>query len=137
MNSGKRNRLTALILAGVMSIALCACGGEGSSSAQPEAAQSAAEAGAAVSETEAADESAAVSETEAAADAGAAGSDAQSEETEAGTKVFVDSVGREVEVPVSIDKVAVSGPLAQMYVFALCPDKLCGIARAFSEEALS
>lgn len=54
---------------------------------------------------------------------------------DASTRVFVDSVGREVEVPVQIDKVALSGPLAQMMLFALCPDKLVGVSNAWSSEA--
>lgn len=48
---------------------------------------------------------------------------------------FTDSAGRVVELPVSIDKVAVSGPLAQIVLFALCPDKLVGIASAWDETA--
>ena len=47
---------------------------------------------------------------------------------EPATRVFTDSLGREVEVPTSITKLAVSGPLAQIVLFALCPDKLVGIA---------
>ena len=38
------------------------------------------------------------------------------------TRTFTDSVGRTVAVPCTIDKVAVSGPLAQIVLFALCPD---------------
>ena len=38
------------------------------------------------------------------------------------TRVFTDSVGREVTVPAQIDQVAVSGPMAQIVLFALCPD---------------
>lgn len=51
------------------------------------------------------------------------------------TRVFTDSVGREVELPAQIDKVAVSGPLAQIVLFALCPDKLVGLSNAWSKEA--
>ena len=51
------------------------------------------------------------------------------------TRVFTDSTGREVEVPTQIDKVAISGPLAQIVLFALCPDKLVGIANAWDESA--
>ena len=51
------------------------------------------------------------------------------------TRIFTDSVGREVEIPAVIDKVAVSGPLAQIVLFALCPDKLVGIASAWDETA--
>lgn len=51
------------------------------------------------------------------------------------TRVFIDSAGREVEVPAQIDRVALSGPAAQIVLFALCPDKLVGISEAWSAEA--
>ena len=51
------------------------------------------------------------------------------------TRIFTDSTGREVEVPVQIDKVALSGPMAQIVLFALCPDKLVGVSNAWSKEA--
>ena len=56
-------------------------------------------------------------------------------EGEAETKTFIDSVGRTVELPAAIDKVAVSGPLAQIVLFALCPDKLVGIASKWDATA--
>ena len=59
-----------------------------------------------------------------------AGTDTASE-----TRIFTDSVGRQVELPAQIDKVAVSGPLAQIVLFALCPDKLVGIANEWDESA--
>ena len=51
------------------------------------------------------------------------------------TRIFTDSTGREVEVPAKIDKVALSGPLAQIVLFALCPDKLVGVSNAWSKDA--
>ncbi|HWQ58338.1 MAG TPA: ABC transporter substrate-binding protein, partial [Clostridia bacterium] len=51
------------------------------------------------------------------------------------TRTFTDSAGRAVEVPASIEKIAVTGPLAQITVFALAPDKLAGIASAWDEAA--
>lgn len=59
------------------------------------------------------------------------GQDAQGETT----RVFTDSCGREVKVPTDIRKVAVSGPLAQMVVFAIAPDKMVGVANAWDETA--
>ena len=50
-------------------------------------------------------------------------------------RVFTDSCGREVTVPANIQKVAVSGPLAQMVVFAIAPDKLVGVANAWDDAA--
>lgn len=50
-------------------------------------------------------------------------------------RLFTDSLGREVEVPGTIRQVAVSGPLAQIVLFALCPDKLVGISEPWGEAA--
>ncbi len=52
-----------------------------------------------------------------------------------GMVFFTDSVGRTVEVPAEISRVAISGPLAQVVLFALAPDKLVGIAAEWSKEA--
>ena len=51
------------------------------------------------------------------------------------TRVFTDSCGREVTVPADIQKIAVSGPLVQMVVFAIAPDKMVGVANAWDESA--
>ena len=51
------------------------------------------------------------------------------------TRTFTDSVDRTVAVPCTIDKVAVSGPFAQVVLFALCPDKLAGIANKWDKTA--
>ncbi len=48
---------------------------------------------------------------------------------------FVDSTGRTVTVPDEIDKVAVSGPMTQIILFALCPEKFAGISSAWDETA--
>lgn len=61
--------------------------------------------------------------------------DNQNTGDEAATRVFTDSCGREVTVPANVEKVAVSGPLAQIVVFAMAPDKLVGIANAWDESA--
>jgi len=41
---------------------------------------------------------------------------------------FTDSVGRTVELPAQPERIAASGPLAQIVLFALCPDFLVGLA---------
>ncbi|NLE07730.1 MAG: ABC transporter substrate-binding protein [Dehalococcoidales bacterium] len=51
------------------------------------------------------------------------------------TVMFTDSLGREVEVPSNITRVALSGPLTQIVLFALCPDKLVGLAADWDESA--
>ena len=66
---------------------------------------------------------------------GAQSAPTEDENTAPETRVFTDSVGREVTVPVQIDQVAVSGPMAQIVLFALCPDKLVGISNAWDESA--
>ena len=55
--------------------------------------------------------------------------------TEPTTSVFADSLGREVDVTTNLTRVALSGPLTQLVLFALCPDKLVGLATAWSPEA--
>lgn len=40
------------------------------------------------------------------------------------TWIFTDSCGREVELPVEVNDIIPSGPLAQMILYTLCPDKL-------------
>lgn len=62
------------------------------------------------------------------------GNEAAKNETD-GTRVFVDSAGREVEIPAEINSIAPSGPLAQIVLYTACPDKLAGIAVDFSDEA--
>lgn len=54
---------------------------------------------------------------------------------QAKTIAFTDSAGRTVELPANIDKIAASGPLAQIVLFALCPDKLVGVATAWDAAA--
>ena len=67
--------------------------------------------------------------------AAAAEAPAPAEEPAPTTRAFTDSAGRTVELPVSVDKIAVSGPLAQIALFALAPDKLVGIALAWDKTA--
>ncbi len=50
-------------------------------------------------------------------------------------RVFTDSTGREVTLPKEIKKIAPSGPLAQIVLYTLCPNKLSGLASDFSEGA--
>ncbi|MBE6016823.1 MAG: ABC transporter substrate-binding protein [Lachnospiraceae bacterium] len=109
-------KIITLLLALVMAASLlagCASGGAAATPAETTAAP-------APAETTAAETTAAETTTEA--------------ETSA-TKIFTDSLGREVEVPTHITKVAVSGPLAQIVLFAICPDELVGIANEWDEVA--
>ncbi|MGN7403378.1 ABC transporter substrate-binding protein [Cytobacillus praedii] len=61
-------------------------------------------------------------------------SDAVQEETEKkdeepDVRIFTDSTGREVKLPANITKVAPSGPLAQMVLYSIAPEKMIGWAR--------
>lgn len=51
------------------------------------------------------------------------------------TKMFTDSLGREISVPKNPEKIAVTGPFAQIIVFALAPDKLVGTSIKWDEKA--
>jgi iron complex transport system substrate-binding protein len=46
-------------------------------------------------------------------------------------RVFTDSAGRQVTVPVRVDRVYAAGPPASVLVYALAPDKLIGWTSAF------
>jgi len=52
------------------------------------------------------------------------------------SRVFVDSLGREVVVDREITRIAVTAPLAQIVVFALAPDMLVGIAEPWNDSAV-
>lgn len=49
---------------------------------------------------------------------------------------FTDSTGREVEIPKNIDRIAPSGPLAQVVLYTLCPDKLVGLAAEMKDSQM-
>lgn len=53
----------------------------------------------------------------------------------ADTRVFTDSVGRQVTVDQEISRIAVSGPLAQIVVFAIAPDMFVGLANEWDASA--
>ena len=51
---------------------------------------------------------------------------------DAPSRLFVDSVGREVMVPATVNTVAPSGANAQLILYTLCPEKLLGLCQPFS-----
>ena len=57
----------------------------------------------------------------------------QDQET-AGTQIFVDDLGREVELPANITRIAPSGSNAQVIVFQIAPEKLVGLASALNSD---
>jgi iron complex transport system substrate-binding protein len=52
------------------------------------------------------------------------------------SRSFTDSVGREVDLPVNISRIAPSGALAQMFLIAIAPDMLVSVASEYGEDAL-
>lgn len=59
--------------------------------------------------------------------------DGQSQES-AGTRIFLDSAGREVEVPETITRIIPSGDMAQMFLWPLAADELVSVATPVTEE---
>lgn len=54
---------------------------------------------------------------------------------ESGTREFTDSTGRVVSLPSEVTKIAVSGPLSQVYIIPIAADMLVGVSNAFSSDA--
>lgn len=50
------------------------------------------------------------------------------------TRVFTDSLGREVEVPVNITKVAPSGHTANQVLLTMAPEKMSSVSQALSDD---
>lgn len=50
-----------------------------------------------------------------------------------GTVLFTDSLGREVEIPAHPERLAPSGPLAQIFLYTLAPDLIVGWSSHFSD----
>ena len=51
------------------------------------------------------------------------------------TGAFVDSTGRTVPIPAKIEKIAITGPLSQVYILPLAGDMLVGVSNAYAEDA--
>ncbi len=51
------------------------------------------------------------------------------------TREFTDSLGRTVTVPEKITKIAITGPLSQVYIIPLAGDVLVGVSNAFASDA--
>lgn len=49
------------------------------------------------------------------------------------TRPFTDSTGRTVDLPVNITKIAITGPLSQIYILPLAGDLLVGVSNAYTE----
>lgn len=49
------------------------------------------------------------------------------------TITITDDIGREVVIPANIERIAPTGPLAQVVLYTLCPDKMVGWASEFTD----
>lgn len=56
--------------------------------------------------------------------------------SQSGTRVFTDSLGREVELPTQLDKICPSGHTAQQVLLTIAPDKMVGLSQELSEDQL-
>ena len=146
-----KQRVLGLVTAVLLSLTAAACAANSrtqSGRADTAAAEDTEAAAAKETDTSAAEETgtSAVEETDTAAaeDAGTsaaeetdttAAEDTEPSAQETAERVFTDSVGREVTLPGNIDRIAVSGPLAQMVLFSLAPDELVGIATEWDKTA--
>ena len=54
---------------------------------------------------------------------------------EAQTREFTDSTGRTMSIPAEVTRIAVSGPLSQVYIIPIAADMLVGVSNAFSSDA--
>lgn len=61
---------------------------------------------------------------------GHAGANASAE-----TREFTDSTGRTVTLPARITRIAITGPLSQVYILPLAGDMLVGVSNAYAEDA--
>ena len=51
------------------------------------------------------------------------------------TQEFTDSTGRTVTLPAKITKIAITGPLSQIYILPLAGDMLVGVSTAYADDA--
>ena len=51
------------------------------------------------------------------------------------TREFTDSLGRTVTIPAQITRIAITGPLSQVYIIPLAGDMLVGVSNAFASDA--
>ena len=72
------------------------------------------------------------SSSSAASASGSASSASSSSAAASGTVSFTDSAGRTVEVPANIERVASTGPISQMCMLTLAPEKMVGLSNELS-----
>lgn len=67
--------------------------------------------------------------------AGNTETDTSDQTEEAGTRIFTDDCGREVELPTEITAYVPSGPLAQIILYAIAPEEMVGLAASWYDSA--
>lgn len=53
------------------------------------------------------------------------------------TRMFTDSLGREVELPANIERICPSGHTAQQVLLTMAPDKMVGLSQTLSDDQLA
>lgn len=67
----------------------------------------------------------------------ASSSSSQAAQASSETRVFTDSLGREVELPAKITKICPSGFTAQQVLLTMAPDMMVGLAQELNEDQLA
>lgn len=68
---------------------------------------------------------------------GSADPSASSQVATADARVFMDSLGREVELPAQLDRICPSGHTAQQVLLTMAPDKMVGLSQALTDDQLA
>ena len=63
--------------------------------------------------------------------------DQQPAADQAATRVVTDSLGREVEIPAEVERIAASGPVAQQVLLTVAPEKMVGLSGELTDEQLT
>lgn len=63
--------------------------------------------------------------------------DDQQPAAEQATRVVTDSLGREVEIPAEVERIAASGPVAQQVLLTVAPEKMVGLSGELTDEQLA
>ena len=63
--------------------------------------------------------------------------DDQQPAAEQATRVVTDSLGREVEIPTEVERIAASGPVAQQVLLTVAPEKMVGLSGELTDEQLA
>lgn len=71
---------------------------------------------------------------------GSDGSSSQSPSSQAATaetRIFTDSLGREVELPTQLERICPSGHTAQQVLLTMAPDRMVGLSQALTDDQLA